>query len=351
MEENNDLVPVEEEQEMFEHFRFVVDKGQSMLRIDKYITEHMEQTSRHRIQLAIEAGYVRVNDKVVKANYKVKPLDIITIVMPYQRRGFEVRPENIPLDIIYEDEDLLVVNKPAGLVVHPGFGHFSGTLINALAFHLGISQDADAEDERMGILVHRIDKDTSGLLLVAKNDESQMKLAKQFFYHTIKRKYVAIVWGNVQNDSGTIEGNIGRDPNDRMRFKVFPDGDQGKTAITHYRVLGRFGYVTLVECILETGRTHQIRVHMNYIGHPLFNDDRYGGDRVLKGPIYSKYKQFIDNCFDLLPRQALHAKTLGFVHPRSGKELFFECDIPSDMQALIEKWRKYTEMRNALAEA
>ncbi|MCF0177219.1 MAG: RluA family pseudouridine synthase [Bacteroidales bacterium] len=328
---------------MFEHYRMVVDKGQSMLRIDKYITNHMEQTSRNRIQLAIDAGYVRVGDKPVKANYKVKPLDVITIVLPYERRGFEVTAEDIPLDIVYEDEDILLVNKPAGMVVHPGFGHFSGTLINALAHHLGITQGPDAEDERMGILVHRIDKDTSGLLLVAKNDAAQFHLAKQFFYHTVKRQYVAIVWGNLTEDEGTVEGNIGRDPNDRMRFKVFPEGDQGKHAVTHWRVLERFGYVTLVECRLETGRTHQIRVHMNYIGHPLFNDDRYGGDRILKGPLYSKYKHFIDNCFQILPRQALHAKTLGFVHPTTGKEVFFDSEIPSDMQSLIEKWRAYSD--------
>jgi pseudouridine synthase, RluA family len=312
----------DEEGGMFEHYRFVADKGQSMLRVDKYITNHMEKTSRHRIQLAIDAGYVRVNDKVVKANYRVKPNDIVTIVMPYQRRGLEILPENIPLDIVYEDDDLLVVNKPAGLVVHPGHGHFKGTLVNALAYHLGIKQDADGEDERMGVLVHRIDKNTSGLLVVAKNDEAQLELAKQFFYHTIERKYIAIVWGNVKEDSGTIEGNIARDPNDRLRFKVFPCGDCGKPAITHYKVLERFGYVTLVECKLETGRTHQIRVHMNYLGHPLFNDDRYGGDKILNGTIYSKYKQFIDNCFKLLPRQALHAKTLGFKHPKTGKEVF-----------------------------
>ena len=330
-----------QEEEMFEHFRFVSDKGQGLLRVDKYITEHMEQVSRHRVQLAIDAGYVRVNDKVVKANYKVKPLDVITIVMPYQRRGFEVVPENIPLDIVYEDEDLLVVNKPPGLVVHPGHGHITGTLVNALAYHLCISQGPDGEDDRMGILVHRIDKDTSGLLLVAKNEDAQMFLSRQFFYHTIERTYVALVWGNVAEDSGTIEGNIGRDPNDRMRFKVFPEGDQGKTAVTHFRVLERFGYVTLVECKLETGRTHQIRVHMNYIGHPLFNDDRYGGDRVLKGPLYTKYKQFIDNCFAIMPRQALHAKTLGFTHPRTRKEVFFDSEIPADMQALLDKWRKY----------
>lgn len=276
---------------MFEHYRFPVDKGQTMLRIDKYLTQHMEKTSRHRIQLAIDAGYVRVDGRIVKANYKVKPNELITIVMPYQRRGMEIRPENIPLDIAYEDDHLLVVNKPAGLVVHPGHGHFSGTLINALAFHLGVSQGPDAADERMGILVHRIDKNTSGLLVVAKNDEAQMGLAKQFFDHTIERKYMAIVWGNVKEDEGTINANIGRDPNDRMRFKAFdPESGIGKHAVTHYKVLERFGYVTLIECRLETGRTHQIRVHMNSIGHPLFNDDRYGGDRILNGTIYSKEK-------------------------------------------------------------
>ena len=345
--ENDDVLSENEDfdddsqQGMFEHYRFNVDKGQSLLRIDKYITEHMEKTSRHRIQLAIDAGYVRVNDKVVKANYRVKPYDLITIVLPYRRRGMEVIPEDIPLDIVYEDNDLLLVNKPAGLVVHPGHGHFHGTLVNALVHHLGLSQGPDAQDERMGVLVHRIDKNTSGLLVVAKNDEAQLNLAKQFFYHTIERKYVAIVWGNVKDDTGTIIGNIARDPNDRMRFKVFPEGDYGKHAVTHYRVLERFGYVTLVECILETGRTHQIRVHMNHIGHPLFNDDRYGGDRILKGTLYTKYKQFIDNCFQLLPRQALHAKTLGFDHPVTGKHIFFETPLPADMVALIEKWRKY----------
>jgi 23S rRNA pseudouridine1911/1915/1917 synthase len=343
-----DLEQSESDEQLFEHYRFVVDKGQAPLRIDRYIVSKMEQTSRHRIQLALEAQYVRVDGRPVKANYKVKPGDAITIMLPYQRRGFEVHPEPIPLNIVYEDDDLLIVNKPAGMVVHPGFGHFSGTLINALAFHLGISQDADATDERMGVLVHRIDKDTSGLLVVAKNEISQLKLAGQFFEHSIKRTYWALVWGNVADDAGTIEGNIGRDPNDRMRFKVFEDGSQGKTAITHYRVLERFGYTTLVECNLETGRTHQIRVHMNYIGHPLFNDDRYGGDRVLKGPIYAKYKQFIDNCFQIMPRQALHAKTLGFIHPGTHKEIFFDSDIPADFTALLEKWRSYATGRDIL---
>ncbi len=328
---------------MFEHYRFNVDKGQTLLRVDKYITEHMEKTSRHRVQLALDAGYVRVNEKIVKANYRVKPFDVITIVMPYKRRGFEIRPENIPLDILYEDDDLLMVNKPAGLVVHPGHGHYHGTLINALAYHLGREQGPDGKDERMGILVHRIDKNTSGILVVAKNDEAQLKLAKQFFDHTIERKYIALVWGNLKEDSGTIEGNIGRDPNDRMRFKVFPDGSAGKRAVTHYRVLERFGYVTLVECQLETGRTHQIRVHMNYIGHPLFNDDRYGGDKILKGTLYSKYKQFIDNCFEIMPRHALHAKTLGFAHPVTGKPVFAESDLPNDFKAVIAKWRSYAK--------
>ena len=256
--EADGLLPEDEEQEMFEHFRFELDKGQAPMRVDKYLSTHMENTSRHRIQLAIKEEYVRVNGKVAKANCIVRPADVVTFVMPYQRRGLEILPEDIPLDIVYEDDDLLVVNKPAGLVVHPGHGHFSGTLVNALAHHLGISQGPDADDERMGVLVHRIDKDTSGLLVVAKNDESQLDLARQFFVHSIERRYVAIVWGNLKEDEGTITGNIGRDPSDRMRFKVFPDGDHGKHAVTHYRVLERFGYVTVVECRLETGRTHQI---------------------------------------------------------------------------------------------
>ena len=327
---------------MFEHYRFDVSDGQTPVRVDKYLASHMEYTSRHRIQLAIKKEYIRVNDRVAKANCIVRPGDVIKFVMPYQRRGLEILPEDIPLDIVYEDEDLLVVNKPAGMVVHPGHGHFKGTLVNALAFHLGISQGPDAQDERMGVLVHRIDKDTSGLLVVAKNDEAQLDLAKQFFVHSIERKYVAVVWGNITEDEGTIEGNIGRDPADRLRFKVFPDGSQGKTAITHYRVLERFGFVTVVECVLETGRTHQIRVHMNYIGHPLFNDDRYDGNQIRKGTIYAKYTRFIRNCFEILPRQALHAKTLGFIHPRTGKPIRFDSPLPEDMKQLIEKWRRYS---------
>lgn len=372
----------EEDGALFEHFRFVVDKGQSLMRADKYLSSHMESTSRNRIQLAIDAGYVMANGKVIKANYKVKPLDILTIAFPYKRHESEIKPENIPLDIVYEDESLLVLNKPAGLVVHPGHGHFSGTLINALAYHLnlgsrpmrqrfgsvtesnkaqaggtaqagGAAQAAGTSDnlpdgckfspgeadERMGVLVHRIDMNTSGLLVVAKSDYAQIHLAKQFFDHSIERKYVALVWGNMENDEGTIIGNIARDPNDRLRYKVAEDGS-GKHAVTHYKVIERFGYVTLVECRLETGRTHQIRVHMNYIGHPLFNDDRYGGDRIRKGTLYTKYKQFIENCFEVMPRHALHAKTLGFIHPVTGKHIFLESDLPDDFKAVIEKWRK-----------
>ena len=333
----------DEQQEMFEHYRFDISSGQVPMRVDKYLATHMEYTSRHRIQLAIKAEYIRVNEKIVKANYVVRPGDVIKFVMPYQRRGLEILPEAIPLNIVHEDDDVLVLNKEAGMVVHPGHGHFSGTLVNALAHHLGISQGPDAQDERMGVLVHRIDKDTSGLLVVAKNDEAQLDLAKQFFVHSIERRYVAIVWGNLKEDEGTITGNIGRDPNDRMRFKVFPDGDYGKHAVTHYRVLERFGYVTVVECRLETGRTHQIRVHFNWIGHPLFNDERYDGAEIRKGTIYAKYRQFIENCFKLLPRQALHAKTLGFVHPKTKQMVRFDSKLPDDMQALIDKWRKYSE--------
>ena len=333
----------DEEQGMFEHFRLNIDVGQTPMRIDKYMATHLEDTSRHRVQCAIKQGYVFLNDKLAKANMIVRPKDVIRFVMPYRRRGLEILPQDIPLDIVYEDDDLLVVNKPAGMVVHPGHGHFEGTLINALAFHLGISQGPEAEDERMGILVHRIDKDTSGLLVVAKNDETQLYLAKQFFEHSIERCYVAVVWGNIKEDEGTIDGNIGRDPNDRLRFKVYKeDDDRGKHAVTHYKVLERFGYVTVVECRLETGRTHQIRVHMNHIGHPLFNDERYGGAEIRKGTIYAKYRQFINNCFEICPRQALHAKTLGFIHPGTKQSIRFDSPLPSDMTELIRKWRNYT---------
>ena len=332
----------DEEQGMFEHFRLNADPGQTPIRIDKFMACHLEDTSRHRVQVAIKNGYVRLNDKLAKANMIVRPGDVIRFVMPYERHGFEVLPENIPLDIVYEDDDLLIVNKPAGMVVHPGHGHFDGTLVNALAYHLGLKPGQEAKDERMGVLVHRIDMDTSGLLVVAKNDEAQLNLARQFFEHSIERRYVAVVWGNLREEEGTIDGNIGRDPNDRLRFKVYPNGETGKHAVTHYKVLERFGFVTLVECRLETGRTHQIRVHMSHIGHPLFNDARYGGAEIRKGTIYSKYRQFIRNCFEICPRQALHAKTLGFVHPKTGKEVKFDSQLPADMTALLEKWRRYS---------
>jgi len=336
-------LPEDEEQGMFEHFRMTVDAGQAPDRIDRYMSSHMEDTSRHKVQMAIKSGYVLLNEKPAKANMIIRPGDVIRFVMPYRRRGLEILPQDIPLDIVYEDDDLLVVNKAAGMVVHPGHGHFEGTLINALAFHLGLSQGPDAEDERMGILVHRIDKDTSGLLVVAKNDEAQLNLADQFFHHSIDRRYNAIVWGNISEDEGTVDAAIMRDPNDRLRFRTTAEDDpRGKHAVTHYRVLERFGFVTLVECKLETGRTHQIRVHMSSIGHPLFADERYGGMEIRKGTIYAKYKQFIQNCFAICPRQALHARTLGFEHPSTGKWIQFDSALPEDMVALLDKWRAYT---------
>ena len=334
-------------EELFEHYKFTSDKGQSMMRLDKYLTQKMTETSRSRIQMAVEAGYVRVNGNVAKSNYKIKPLDEISLVFPYEKRVRDIGPENIPLDIVFEDNDILIINKPAGLVVHPGHGHFSGTLVNAVAYHLTYrdknTQPSENDKIKNGILVHRIDKDTSGILVVAKNDEAQLKLAKQFFEHTTKRKYVAIVWGNLSEDEGTIDANIARDESDRMRFSVPKDPTKGRHAVTHYRVLERFGYVTVVECQLETGRTHQIRVHLKHLGHPLFNDERYGGNKIISGTIFSKYKQFIDNCFQILPRQALHAKTLGFIHPTTGKEVFFDSNIPEDMNNLINKMREYTK--------
>ncbi len=340
-------------EELFEHYKFVVDKGQSLLRIDKYITSKMTETSRSRVQMAIEAGYVRVGGNIIKSNYRVKPLDEISLVFPYEKRIRDIGPENIPLDIVYEDDDVILVNKPAGLVVHPGHGHFNGTLLNAIAYHLTYGNDpfpkeVPDNEVKHGILVHRIDKDTSGILVIAKNEEAQLKLAKQFFYHTTSRRYVAIVWGNVEKDEGTIDANICRDESDRMKFTVSKDGSKGKHAVTHYKVLERFGYVTVVECVLETGRTHQIRVHMKYLGHPLFSDERYGGNKILAGTIFTKYKQFIENCFAILPRQGLHAKTLGFDHPTTGKRMSFDSPIPDDMTALIDKMRNYKGEKNAV---
>ena len=325
--------------EEHEHWRIVADKGQSPIRIDKFLMDHLGDTSRNRIQKAAEAGCIRVDGRPVKSNYKVKPMEVVTLVLERPKRDWEIVPEDIPLDITYEDDQLMVINKPAGLVVHPGCGNYSGTLVNALAWHLRDNPDFDPNDPDVG-LVHRIDKDTSGLLVIAKTPEAKTHLCHQFFVKTTRRQYNALVWGSFPEDEGRIEGNIGRDPKDRLRMAYFPpESEVGKPAVTHYRVLERFGHVTLVECRLETGRTHQIRVHMRHIGHPLFNDERYGGDQILRGDTSASYRAFIHNCFALCPRQALHARTLGFVHPVTGEEMFFTSPLPQDMTALIEKWR------------
>ena len=326
--------------EMYEHFRFIADKGQTLLRVDKFLVARMEKSSRNRIQQAAEAGCILVNGKAVKSNYRVKPLDVVSIVMDRPRYELEIIAEDIPLEIVYEDEHLLVVNKPAGLVVHPGHGNYHGTLVNALAYHFKDNPDYDVNDPRMG-LVHRIDKDTSGLLVVAKTPNAKTSLGKQFFDKTTKREYVAVVWGVPSPEIGRIEGHIGRSLKDRLQMAVFPDGDYGKHAVTHYEVLESLGYVSVVKCRLETGRTHQIRVHMKHIGHPLLADARYGGDEILRGTTSAKYRQFVNNCFALCPRQALHARTLGFVHPETGEEMFFSAPVPDDMTAMIDKWRNY----------
>ncbi len=340
-EMTNKVEVSDESAELYEHFRFVVDKGQGTLRIDKYLITKIENASRNRIQNAANAGNILVNDKVIKPNYKIKPNDVISIILAYPPRDTEIYPENIPVQILYEDEEILVVNKEAGMVVHPAHGNFTGTLQNALLYHL---QNAAGEQdlERKPFLVHRIDKDTSGILLVAKNELAQSKLARQFFDHSIDRKYIALVWGNLKDDEGTIAGYIGRDVRDRLVMRIYENENQGRSAITHYKVLERFGYVTLVECVLETGRTHQIRAHFRHIGHPLFNDEKYGGDEILKGTTFTKYKQFVQNCFKLLPRQALHAKSLGFIHPKTKEYMFFDSDYPDDLKAVIEKWRNYS---------
>lgn len=333
---------------LYEHLRLVADKGQQLLRIDKFLQEHMRDTSRNRIQKAAQAGFIRVNDKAVRSNYRVKPYDVVTLVLDRPRFETRIEPEPIPLDVVYEDKELLVVNKPAGLVVHPGCGNYNGTLVNALAYHMRNDDKFDVNDPGVG-LVHRIDKDTSGLLVIAKTPDAKTKLGLQFFNKTTRRRYNALVWGDFNHQEGTIVGNIGRDPKDRLRMAVFPpDSETGKHAVTHYRVLRRYGYTTLVECILETGRTHQIRAHMKHIGHPLFNDARYGGDQILRGTTESSYRQFIHHCFELCPRQALHARTLGFRHPQTGEEMDFNSDLPADMKALVGAWEEFTARRNAL---
>ncbi|HQQ13657.1 MAG TPA: RluA family pseudouridine synthase, partial [Bacteroidales bacterium] len=327
------------------HLKIIVDKGQSPLRVDKFLQNRIENVSRNRVQQSSKAGNILVNGQEVKSNYKIKPLDVVTVVFSFPPREIEITPEPIPLEIVYEDEHLLVLNKQHNLVVHPGHGNYDGTLLNALAWHFEKSGKNEVEN-RFGYLVHRIDKDTTGLMIVAKNELAQTVLARQFFEHSIDRRYQALAWGDPAEDEGTIEGHIGRSIKDRKVMGVYPDGSQGKEAITHYRVLRRYSYVTLVECKLETGRTHQIRAHFKHIGHPLFNDAWYGGDSIIKGTTFTKYKQFIENCFEIMPRHALHAKSIGFTHPVTGKKMHFDSDLPADMQALLEKWEKYLTNRN-----
>ena len=341
---NNNTESFDLEDELFEHFKFEVPKGQAFLRIDKYLMGLIPNATRNKIQNAANDGNIFVNDEIVKSNYKVKPLDVIKVMLSHPPFENHVLPENIPLNIVYEDEALLLVNKEPGLVVHPGHGNYTGTLVNALAFHFeNLPMNSS---ERPG-LVHRIDKDTSGLLVIAKTEAAMTHLAKQFEAKTTEREYMALVWGNVANDAGTIEGNLARHLKDRMQMAVFDDPEIGKPAITHYKVLERFGYVTLISCQLETGRTHQIRAHMKHIGHPLFNDERYGGHLILKGTTFTKYKQFIDNCFKALPRQALHAKTLGFIHPNTGEMMRFDTELPADFTDCLERWRNYSKSHTA----
>lgn len=335
----------QEGEALFEHYRFTVDAGQSQLRIDKFLSNRINNVSRSKIQAAAEAGNILVNNNPVRANYTVKPEDEIRIVMEYPRRELKIIPEEIPLDIVYEDEHLIVLNKPAGLVVHPGHGNYTGTLVNALAWYYKDLPLFNSEDPRPG-LVHRIDKDTSGLMVVAKSEKAKVKLALQFYEKSTERKYQALVWGIPKEEEGTITGNIGRSLKNRQVFTVFPEGEFGKHAVTHYTLLKELGYVSLVECRLETGRTHQIRVHMKYINHPLFNDSTYGGDQILRGTTFTKYKQFVQNCFKMLPRQALHAKTLGFNHPGSGEKMVFDSELPYDMASVIEKWDNYIANRH-----
>ncbi len=330
--------------ELYEHYRFVADKGQSLLRIDKFLVNKIDNASRSKIQSAAEAGNILVNDHPVKSNYKVKPGDTVSIVMAYPPNDFELIPQEMPLNIIFEDDHVIVLNKQAGLVVHPGFGNYDGTLVNGLAWHLKDLPLFRSGDIRPG-LVHRLDKDTSGIMVIAKTEHAMNRLAKQFFDRTTDRKYIALVWGDMENDEGTIEGHIGRSLKNRKKQAVFPEGDYGKPAITHYKVIERLGYVNLLSCKLETGRTHQIRTHFESIKHPLFNDAAYGGDKILRGTRFTKYKQFVQNCFSVLPRHALHAKSLAFEHPHTKEYLSFDSELPEDMSKVIEKWQKYVANR------
>ncbi len=339
------LDEVDDQNELFEHFRFIADPGQSLLRIDLFLLHKLHDTSRTKIKAAAEAGCIRVNDQVVKASYKVKPGDVVVVMLTYPRKEFELVPENIPIDVVYEDESLLVVSKQAGMVVHPAHGNYSGTLVHALAWRYRENEMFATGDSRAG-LVHRIDKDTSGLLVVAKTEKAKSHLGKQFYEKTTHRLYQALVWGIPDPPEGTITGHIGRNPKNRQVMHVFKDGEHGKAAITHYRIIEELGYVSMIECRLETGRTHQIRVHMKYAGHPVFNDSDYGGDQILKGTTFTKYKQFIHNCFQVLPRQALHARELGFTHPETGKWMQFESELPPDMTEVVRKWRSYLAGRS-----
>lgn len=332
----------EEEEDLYEHYRIVTDKGQGPMRLDKFLSLHVPNATRTKIQSGIEIEAIKVNDKPAKASYKVKPLDVITLSLPQPPRDTEIVPENIPLNILYEDDEITIVNKPAGMVVHPAFGNWSGTLVNALVYHFQHLPTSRNGDIRPG-LVHRIDKDTSGLLVIARSEYGMTHLAKQFFDHTIERTYYALVWGEPKEDKGTIEGHIGRSTKDRRVMDVFADGSQGKHAITHYEVLKRMRYVSLVKCNLETGRTHQIRAHMKYLGHPLFSDSTYGGDRILRGTTSGSYKAFVENCFKLMPRQALHAKSLGVIHPRTKEWMQFETELPEDFTTVLAKWENYVQ--------
>jgi 23S rRNA pseudouridine1911/1915/1917 synthase len=347
MQSDEDKIKSEdfEQSEFYEHFRFEIEPGQKPMRLDKYLVVRMASTSRNRIQNAATAGNILVNNKQAKPSYKIKPNDIVSIVLSYPKTEFELLPEDIDLNIIYEDDDLVIVNKNPGMVVHPSFGHFNGTLVNAMAYRFSKLEMFKGKEVRPG-LVHRIDKDTSGLLVVCKTEIAIEKIARQFYDHSCKRSYIALVWGNLPEDTGTITGHVGRNLKNRKVMDVYPDGSYGKEAITHYKVLERLGYVNLVECRLETGRTHQIRVHFKHIGHPLFNDADYGGDKILKGTNFTKYKQFVTNCFKILPRQALHAKSLGFVHPQTDKEVLFDSELPEDMSKCIYKWRNYISGRD-----
>ncbi len=345
MHVDTELISEEQSDALYERKAFIVDKGQEPYRIDKWVQMHMEGSTRNKVQQGIEAGFLTVNGKTVKSNYKIKPGDEIVLMSLVNPEHTILKEEPIPLNIVYEDDALMVINKPANMVVHPGVGNFSGTLLNGVAYYLRQQNPNISEDSlpRFG-LVHRIDKNTTGLIVLAKTGEVAANLAKQFFNHTVKRKYTALVWGNMETEEGTINAHIARHKQHRKMFDAYPDGETGKHAITHYKVLERFNYVTLVECHLETGRTHQIRVHMKHIGHTLFNDFEYGGDKILKGTIYARYKQFVDNCFDICNRCALHATTLGFIHPITGKEIFFESELPQDMKQVIEKWRSYSKV-------